>query len=229
MSPVASGQQAQHHASSRNIWKRLSLLIEFFGKDKLITDITDDDVRALIAWRRGHRVIYKGRKPEDCALITPATVNLTIMQLKALFATLRPRVARAEWRKLWLPVRQEHPRELVGDEGDRLEAATRDDYAPLFAFAMATGMRQNECLLRWSEVDWGARQIRKTGKGGRSVTVPIIDESAKSSGRCAGIIRNSSSPMSRCGRIEAGSRGGATRSHWPGCGRTGIGCARSLA
>ena len=54
--------QAQHHAASRNIWKRLSLLIEFFGKDKLITDITDDDVRALIAWRRGHRSL-QGRKP----------------------------------------------------------------------------------------------------------------------------------------------------------------------
>ena len=167
--------QAQHHASSRNIWKRLSFLIEFFGKDKLITDIGDDDVRALIAWRRGHRVIYKGRKPEDCALIAPATVNLTIMQLKGLFATLRPRVAEPEWRKLWLPVRQEHPRELMGDEGERLEAAMRDDYAPLFAFAMATGMRQSECLLRWSEVDWGARQIRKTGKGGRLITVPITD------------------------------------------------------
>ena len=50
------------------------------------------------------------------------------------------------------------------------------DYAPLFAFAMATGMRQNECLLRWSEVDWGARQICKTGKGARLITVPIIDE-----------------------------------------------------
>jgi integrase len=167
--------QAQHHASGRNIWKRLSLLIEFFGKDKLITDITDDDVRVLIAWRRGHRVIYKGRKPEDCALITPATVNLTIMQLKALFATLRPRVAEPEWRRLWLSVRQEHPRELMGDEADRLEAAMRDDYAPLFSFAMATGMRQNECLLRWSEVDWGARQIRKIGKGGKQVTVPITD------------------------------------------------------
>ena len=167
--------QAQHHASGRNIWKRLSLLIEFFGKDKLITDITDDDVRVLIAWRRGHRVIYKGRKPEDCALITPATVNLTIMQLKALFATLRPRVAEPEWRRLWLSVRQEHPRELMGDEADRLEAVMRDDYAPLFSFAMATGMRQNECLLRWSEVDWGARQIRKIGKGGKKVTVPITD------------------------------------------------------
>src|SRR5262249_24919786 len=54
-----------------------------------------------------------------------------------------------------------------------LEAATRDDYAPLFAFAMATGMRQSECLLRWSEVHWDAGQIRKTGKGGKLVPVPI--------------------------------------------------------
>src|SRR5262249_3843217 len=147
-------------------WKRLSLLIEFFGKDKLITDITHDDVRALIAWRRGHRT-------QTGALITPATVNLTIMQLKTLFATLRPRVHEPEWRKLWLSVRQEHPRELMGAEGDRLEAATRDDYAPLFDFAMATGMRQSECLLRWSQVDWGAEQIRRTGKGGKLVTVPM--------------------------------------------------------
>jgi integrase len=165
--------QAQHYAASRNTWKRLSLLIEFFGKDKVITDITHDDVCALIAWRRGHRVTYKGRKPEDCPLIAPATVNLTIMQLKTLFATLRPRVHEPEWRKLWLPVSQEHPRELMGDEGDRLEAATRDDYAPFFAFVSATGIRQSECLLRWPQIDWGARQIRKTGKGGKLVTTPI--------------------------------------------------------
>jgi integrase len=168
--------EAQHHASSRNIWKRLSYLIEFFGKDKLITDIIDDDVRALIAWRRGHRAMRNRKNPQDCSLITPATVNLTIMQLKALFATVRPRVHEPNWRKLWLPVRQEHPRELMGDEGDRLEAATRDDYQPIFDFAKTTGMRQNECLLRWSEVDWGARQIRKTGKGGKPVTVPIFDK-----------------------------------------------------
>ena len=30
-----------------------------------------------------------------------------------------------------------------------------------------------ECLLKWSEVDWAARQIRKPGKGGRLVTAPI--------------------------------------------------------
>ena len=112
-------------------------------------------------------------RPQDRALISNSTVNLTIMQLKTLFASLRPRVQEPQWCKLWLPVREEHPRELVGDESDRLEAATRDDYQPLFAFAMATGLRQSECLLRWSQVDWGARQIRKSGKGGKLVTLPI--------------------------------------------------------
>jgi integrase len=159
-------EKGQHHACARNSWKRLSLLIEFFGKDKLVPDITDDDVAKLIAWRRGHRV-------RNGALISPATVNLTIMALKTLFATLRPRVREPEWRKHWLPVRQEHPRELMGDEGERLEAATRDDYAPLFAFAMATGLRQSECLLLWPQVDFGARQIRRGGKGGKPVATPI--------------------------------------------------------
>jgi integrase len=28
-------------------------------------------------------------------------------------------------------------------------------------------------LLHWSQVDWGARQIRRTGKGGKLVTIPI--------------------------------------------------------
>jgi integrase len=161
-------EKGQHHACARNTWKRLALLIEFFGKDKLIIEISDDDVAKLVAWRRGHRKPHHGSD-----LISPATVNLTIMALKTLFATLRPRVQEPQWRKHWLPVRQEHPRELMGDEGDRLEAATREDYAPLFALAMATGMRQSECLLRWSQVDWGARQIRKIGKGGKPVTVPI--------------------------------------------------------
>ena len=67
-------------------------------------------------------------------------------------------------------------RELVGDEGDRLEAATRDDYAPFFTFARISGFRLTECLLKWNEVDWSTRQIRKPGKGGRLVTVPITSD-----------------------------------------------------
>jgi integrase len=98
-------------------------------------------------------------------------------QLKKLFTRCKLWGVRFDhepkWRQHWLPVPQERVRELIGDEAERLEAATRDDYAPFFAFARASGMRLNECLLKWSEVDWAARQIRKPGKGGKMVTVPI--------------------------------------------------------
>jgi len=161
----------QHHAGADNTRRQIGKLIEFFGKDKIVTEITGDEVAKLVAWRRGHR------PRKDGPLISPFTVNDTTEQLKKLFTLAKVWGVRFErepqWRKHWLAEPQERVRELVGDEGERLEAATRDDYAPFFAFAKASGLRLRECLLQWSEVDWGARQIRKPGKGGKLVTAPI--------------------------------------------------------
>ena len=162
----------QHHAGADNTWRLITRLIEFFGKDKLITDITGDDVAKLVAWRRGHRV----RK--DGPLISAFTANDTTEQLKKLFTRCKLWGVHfdhePQWRTHWLAEPQERVRELVGDEGvDRLDSATRDDYAPFFDFAKASGLRLAECFLKWSEVDWDARQIRKPGKGGRLITVPI--------------------------------------------------------
>jgi integrase len=163
---------AQHTARARNTEQRLEHIIAFLGKDKLITDITDADVANLTAWRRGHRARGK--------LISPLTVNDTGKTLRALFTYCKRRGARFEhepqWRSHWLPVPPERVRELVGDEAERIEAATPEKFRPFFAFAAATGLRFSECFLRWSEVDWNAGQIRKAGKGGRLVTTPITKE-----------------------------------------------------
>jgi integrase len=52
----------------------------------------------------------------------------------------------------------------------------RDDYEPFFAFVGTSGMRQKECItLRWTEVNFGTRQIVRIGKGGRRVVFPITD------------------------------------------------------
>jgi integrase len=161
----------QHHAGdgARNTWRELNCLIEFFGKDKLLTEITGDDVARLVAWRRGHRV--RGQ------LISPITVNFTTKQVRKLFMRAKLWGVRfnrePRWRDHWLKEPQERVRELAEHEAERLEAVIRPDLAPFFAFARASGMRLRECLLRWSEVDWSARQICKVGKGGRLVTVPI--------------------------------------------------------
>jgi hypothetical protein len=78
---------AQHHAGASNTWRDLSRLVDFFGPTKLLTEITDDDVARLVAWRRGHRVVRsKGRKPEDWPLVSNATVNRSTTEvLKKLF------------------------------------------------------------------------------------------------------------------------------------------------
>ena len=161
----------QHHAGADGTEHRLSLLIEFFGKDELLTEITGDDVTKLVAWRRGHQ------KTGDGPLISPHTVNHLTEQLRKLFTRAKLWGVRFEheprWTKHLLAVPPERVRELSDDEAERLEAATRADYAPFFAFARASGLRLTECLLRWSEVDWSARQIVKLGKGGARITVPI--------------------------------------------------------
>jgi integrase len=160
----------QHHAGADNTEHDLALLIEFFDKDRWLTDIYDADVAKLVAWRRGHR-----RK--DGALISPHTVNHTIEQLRKLFTRTKLWGVRFEheprWVKHLLSVPAERVRELSDDEADRLEAATRSDLVPFFAFARASGLRLKECFLRWPEVQWDTRQIVKLGKGGKRVTVSV--------------------------------------------------------
>jgi integrase len=160
----------QHHAGADNTHRQIAYLIEHFGKDKLITDVTDNDVIKLVAWRRGHLT-------RTGALISPFTVNDLTEQLKKLFTRAKLWGVRfahePRWKQHRLTEPQERVRELRGDEAERLEVATRDDYAPFFAFVRASGLRLNECLLLWSEVDWDASQIRKRGKGGKLVTVRI--------------------------------------------------------
>ena len=161
----------QHHAGADTTEHRLALLIEFFGPDRLLIDITGDDVAKLVAWRRGHRVRKTG------PLISAFTVNHTTEQLKKLFTRAKAWGVRFQheprWRDHWLKVPTERVRELSDDEADRLDAAMREDYRPFFEFAHASGLRLDECFLRWSEVDWSTRKIRKLGKGDKPVTAHI--------------------------------------------------------
>jgi integrase len=167
----------QHHAGADNTWRDIGRLVKYFGPTKLLTEISDDDVAKLVAWRRGHHVI-RSKKNASPPLISNATVNRSTTEvLKKLFTRAKAWGVRfhhePNWKVHWLAEPQERVRELVGDEGDRLQAATRDDYAPFFEFAKASGLRLRECLLRWPEVLWEQREIKKRGKGGKLVTVPI--------------------------------------------------------
>jgi integrase len=44
-----------------------------------------------------------------------------------------------------------------------------DDHIALFLFMLLSGLRQEEALLRWPQVDFGRKKIVKTGKGGEVI------------------------------------------------------------
>jgi hypothetical protein len=101
-------------------------------------------------WRRGHRVRRNPKdKPEDCPLISNATVNRSTTEVcKKLFTRAKTawgvRFTREpNWKAHFLSEPEERVRELVGDEAERLDAATRDDYAP--CCGMTLGQR---CCVR---------------------------------------------------------------------------------
>lgn len=173
----------QHHAGADTTWRDIERLVKYFGAAKLLTEITDDDVARLVAWRRGHRVTRHGKGLKNAAaapLIAPATVNRSTTEvLKKLFTRAKAWRIQFEhepdWQLHWLKEPEERVRELHGGEADQLDDATRDDYRPILEFTAVSGLRMNECLLRWSEVNWDARMIEKQGKGGTRVRVPITD------------------------------------------------------
>ncbi|WQO66804.1 site-specific integrase [Sinorhizobium medicae] len=171
----------ERHANSETTWTDINRLVDYFGPTKLLSDISDDDVAKLVQWRRSQnawgREQTKDEKP--IRLVSAATVNRsTTLVLKKIF-TRAKRTWKYEfpiepsWRDHWLQEPKERVRELKATEGAAIELATRSDYQPIFDFVRGTGLRLEECILRWSEVDWQTGWITKTGKGGRMVKTAI--------------------------------------------------------
>jgi hypothetical protein len=165
----------QHHKQSNDTKHQLQMLVAHFGKDKRLDEITDADVASLVAWRRAQAV--HGRK--GAQLVGPATVNrTTLVPIKAIF-TRAKKVWRQQlplepnWRAHWLKQPEERIRELDTHEGEALDAAVREDYALWFEFARITGLRRNETLIKWTDVNWFAKRITTIGKGGRKVSTRI--------------------------------------------------------
>ena len=60
--PAGIGKRSgKHHVGADTTFRDIERLIGYFGATKLLTEITDDDVAKLVAWRRGHRVTRHGK------------------------------------------------------------------------------------------------------------------------------------------------------------------------
>lgn len=173
----------EHHKQAKDTFRELERLVGFFSKDKRLDEIKDADVAAFVSWRRKQTV--KGRKASKdgtpAPLIAPRTVNAGTILLAAIFLraerTWRYSLPhKPHWRSHMLKQPQERVRELDQHEGEALDDAVRADYALWLGFARLTGLRRNETLIRWKNVNIFAKRITTIGKGDREVSTPITPD-----------------------------------------------------
>lgn len=154
---------------SKKMKAHLDWLDSNIGRNTPIRDIRNPKVAALVAKRRGDGV-------------QNATVNRSCTEpLRRVLNRAREvweeDVAAIRWRIHMLPEPKERVRELSPEEEKALFDALRPDYHPIVRFALASGVRVGGCVaLRWQDIDFSARAIRITGKGGRDYTIPMSQQ-----------------------------------------------------
>jgi integrase len=170
----------KHHRNADMTWAALSRFIAHFGAVRRLAEITDADLASIVAARRAEGV-------------TNATVNRTVIEPLARIIGRAQKVWGASvprppnFKEHRLPEPRERTRELSTDEEARLVAAIRDDYRPLLAFAIMTGVRQANALhLTWPQVDEPAGVIRLIMKGEEPHVIPITSDVADILDGCRG-------------------------------------------
>jgi len=160
-------EHASQKKSARSYKGYVKNLLEFFGEDILISEITPPMVNQ-----------FKMKRREK---VKPATINRDLSILKNAF-----NIAMKQWE--WvdsnpvtkIPMEKEPPgrvRFLTKEEFDRVYDACPEWLKPIVLNAVHTGARkENNLSLKWNQVDLFRREITlEDTKNGERLAIPIND------------------------------------------------------
>lgn len=172
------------HLNDPDLEARLAWLATAIGPATPLHAITDDTVSKLVELRR-RDVRQAGRTDNGKQLfreITARTVNKTTVSL------LRRVLRRARdnwdaailkeptWKKHWLKETKRPVRELSGAEDAALDAVEDADFIDVRRFAIITGLRRGNVLLKKSQVNFEQATIAIISKGGVPRILPLSKE-----------------------------------------------------
>lgn len=161
------GKHENNHVTTRS---QIARLLDRFGKNVLVGNLTQTALNQYVARRRGD----KARNSER--LVSNATVNreVELMRRAVRMIARDYTVADIEWGKLLLKEAAERVRELSVDEERRLFEKLPADIAAVAEFAMLSGQRRASVVtLLWSKVDLHGARAEVLVKGGKWHTFPL--------------------------------------------------------
>ncbi|MEO9786044.1 MAG: tyrosine-type recombinase/integrase [Aurantimonas coralicida] len=162
-----------HRGSYTSVPKATARILEWLeqeiGKTTQISSINDAIVARLILKRRSEGV-------------SPSTINRSVTEpLRAVLTHAKnfgsAPTKRINWRAHKLKEPQERVREASPVEEAALFASLPADFVPLVRFAILSGCRRAEIVgLTWTDVNFFDLELRVTGKGEISRTIPMTEE-----------------------------------------------------
>jgi len=160
---------AGHQPSSKTTDYQLSNLVDVFGANTLLSDITDNEISEYVARRRSK--------------ISNASVNRETQLLRRVFrraqATWKADIGEMpDWKSLILSEPAERNRELTAAEEAALFDNLRPDFHPLVLFCILSGVRaMNAITLTWGQVDFENKaitfKVKSKRLGGKTHVVPM--------------------------------------------------------
>ncbi len=150
------------------------------GGKRALHTIRDDDIAKAVAERRTH-MVKAGHDDKGKQLYRPIsarTVNRTgVYLLRRIMLRARDKwntviFKMPEWSEHALKEKKQPIRELMIEEEDRI-AAIEGSYAAVREFATITGLRLDEVLLAWTQVDFDNAVVRLIAKGDEPRIVPL--------------------------------------------------------
>lgn len=155
---------------------------------RFMREINNDVIEGLVAWRK--------KQPKwdrvPAKLPANATINRMLSAIQSVFSWAKEIKEmkfpnEPNWGKRKLSEPRERPRELTDAEESALVATFDDpDYLRWMYFALFTGMRLENTLLRWDDVNLDTNQIHTVGKRGARVDVPLIPGAVEIISECIG-------------------------------------------
>lgn len=184
----------QHHTNSDTSWSNLERIVAWFGADRRLDEITDSDISEWVAARRGETIKGKAtlKDGSPAPLVKQSTVNRsTVDALRKIYGHAREAwklniASEPTWKKHRLQEAGEQHAELKVSDQDRIIPALGDGYRGAVMFALASGLRLENCNLRWDQVDWEGGRLKVIQKGKRPHTVPLSREMRAILSACKG-------------------------------------------
>lgn len=158
----------------------LKWLVGHIGAKRGLHTIRDDDVAKALAARRT-RLVKAGHDDKGkqlCRAISARTVNRTVVfLLRRIMLRARDKwnvviFKMPEWSEHALKEKKRPIRELMIEEEDRI-SAIEGDYGAIREFATITGLRLDEVLLAWTQVDFDNAVVRLIAKGDEPRIAPL--------------------------------------------------------